>query len=395
MDNNFVLDLSDLSGEMRLLLDIMSAEGKDIGRSPGRKTDFRGIDWDLFLQLVIHHRVYPCIYTTLKNMEERQVPGRVLEALHHLYKRNAYEMLYLSGEMEQVSRLAANEQIRALFLKGPVLADYLYGDLSLRSSMDLDLLIQSCDLYKMERLLVQLGYEKDDYIQSVLSDWKWRHHHITFLHPKKGIKLEIHWRLNPGPGKEPSFHQFWERKALSPLTNHPVYMLGREDLFLFLITHGARHGWSRLRWLEDIRRLVKQPLDWKRLHLLLKSYQYVHVGGQALILASELLNTRVTAEMKGLLKPRSRQLAQDAVFYIKEMVNLHTPPLPEHVARHHQRHLFSLMSGQQKLLFISSFLYPYHEDAETLPLPKKLHFLYFPLRPVLWAWRKTKKRAFS
>ena len=36
-----------------------------------------------------------------------------------------------------------------------------------------------------------------------------------------------------------------------------VYILGREDLFLFLVSHGARHGWSRLRWLIDIHQIVK------------------------------------------------------------------------------------------------------------------------------------------
>ena len=106
---------------------------------------------------------------------------------------------------------------------------------------------------------------KDDYIVKVLNDWKWRHHHITYFHPQKKIKLEVHWRLNPGPGKEPCFNELWERKRISSLTSFPVYFLGREDLFLFLVSHGARHGWSRLRWLVDIHQLVKQELDWSKL----------------------------------------------------------------------------------------------------------------------------------
>ena len=52
------------------------------------------------------------------------------------------------------------------------------------------------------------------------------------------------------------------------------------------------------------------------------------------------------------------------------MVNLHTDPVPEDVAKYHKRHLFSLMSNQQKIFFILSFLYPFPTDAETLPLPK-------------------------
>ena len=77
------------------------------------------------------------------------------------------------------------------------------------------------------------------------------------------------------------------------------------------------------------------------------------------------------------------------------MVNLHTDPVPENVAMYHKRHLFSLMSKRQRFIFIMSFLYPYPEDAEVLPLPKNLQFLYFPLRPFLWAWRKSTKRALS
>ena len=86
-----------------------------------------------------------------------------------------------------------------------------------------------------------------------------------------------------------------------------------------------------------------------------------------------------------------KQLAQEAIFYLEEMINLHTDPVPENVAKYHKRHLFSLMSNKQKIFFIMSFLYPYPEDAETLPLPKYLHFLYFPLRPFLWVWRKNKE----
>lgn len=40
-----------------------------------------------------------------------------------------------------------------------------------------------------------------------------------------------------------------------------------------------------------------------------------------------------------------------------------------------------------------SYLYPYPIDAKILQLPKTLHFLYFPLRPLLCFWRKTRKHA--
>ncbi|KHE71670.1 nucleotidyltransferase family protein, partial [Halobacillus sp. BBL2006] len=162
------------------------------------------------------------------------------------------------------------------------------------------------------------------------------------------------------------------------------------DLFLFLVSHGARHGWSRLRWLVDIHQLMKQDLSWVQVNSNLSRYHFQEEGAQACILSSELLASPVNGEVK--LNKKSHSLAQQAVFYLETMINLHNLPLPEEVAHYHKRHLFALMSYQQKLFFILSFLHPYPEDAQLLPLPKRLHFLYFPLRPFLWGWRKTTKK---
>ncbi len=393
MDNDFGLDVELFPKELTLLLSLMRMEqGK--GVPSNNKEWLNDIDWGLFLQLARHHRIYPVLYTNIKKVDGAGIPLHVIQTLHKEYQSNIFQMLYISAEMEHICKQFSEHHIRTLLLKGPVLAADLYGELALRTCGDLDILTPINDLDRAEELLEKLGYVKDDYIETILDDWKWRHHHITFFHPHKRIKLEIHWRLSPGPGKEPSFNELWERRRISTLTGHPVYFLGSEDLFLFLVTHGARHGWSRLRWLTDIDQITQKRLDWNKINMLLHEYQYLHLGGQALILASRLLHTPISKEMEALTAvKRSNRLAQDALFYIKQMVNLHTDPVPEDVAKYHKRHLFALMSKQQKFLFIASFLYPYPKDAETLPLPANLHFLYFPLRPFLWVWRKARKHA--
>ncbi|MFB3170646.1 nucleotidyltransferase family protein [Neobacillus sp. 179-C4.2 HS] len=392
MDKNFKLELTNFPKELILLLEIMKLEEND--RLEALKIGyFEDVNWDMFLQLVKHHRIYPTIYLKLRKLTLDWIPTYVKEELSILYKNNTIKMLYLSGEMEQISKLLADSKIELLFLKGPILATALYGDLSHRTCSDLDILIPISKLEEAEKLLLEDGYIKDDYIVSVLNDWKWRHHHITFYHPKKKIKLEIHWRLNPGPSKEPKFADLWKRKRLSSLTNrYPIYYLGNEDLFVFLVTHGARHGWSRLRWLIDIVELSKQDLNSTEIIRLLRKYQTPHLGGQVLILNSELFNVNLNEKMLELVGgTRSEKLAQEALFYIRQMINLHTYPLPQEVDEYHKKHLFSLMSNRQKFFYILSFLYPFAIDTETLPLPKILHFLYFPLRPILLLWRKTRK----
>lgn len=390
--DRFSLDLAGMPKELRFILTLLKMDN-DTDGNPVSHTE---IDWDLFVDLAMHHRVFPVIYARLKMLDEGVIPAFVQKTLYNQYKRNTFQMLRLSAEMEQVSRLFSAEKVRLLFLKGPMLGHDLYGDISLRTSGDLDMLISINQLEDAEKLLLKMGYEKDDYFKTVLNDWKWRNHHVTFFHPEKRMKLEIHWRLNPGPMKEPGFNILWKRKGRSEITSYPIYTLKREDLFLFLLSHGARHGWSRLRWLIDIHLLMDQELDWQEIHNKLKKYNLLHIGGQGIILASQLLNAKIPNEAKTLVvNRRSEKLAEQALFYLESMINLHTEPVPENVARYHKRHLFSLMATQQRVCFILSFLYPYPEDAETLPLPKRLHFLYFPLRPFLWIWRKTRNHALS
>jgi hypothetical protein len=392
MDRHTSLDISNIPKELLLILEIIKYN-KDV-ENKNLSTWTNEVDWNIFLELALHHRVYPILYTQIKLIEDNLIPPNIAEKLYQYYRRNTFQMLYLSAEMEQVSRICSDHLIRILFLKGPVLALDLYGDISYRTSSDLDILVSIHDLQKVEELLMKSGYEKDDYIETILGDWKWRHHHITYYHSGKKIKIEIHWRLNPGPGKEPSFADLWERRRTTFTLKYPISYLGLEDLFLFLVCHGARHGWSRLRWLKDVDQIVRKDINWSKLTQLFKKYNSYQVGGQAMILSSQLINTQLPQEIKELFSgPRPRQLAQEAIFYLERMVNLHSEPVPEEVEKFHKSHLLSLMSIRQRLLFFMSYLYPYSKDAETLPLPKYLHFLYFPLRPFIWAWRKTRNHA--
>lgn len=388
MNKTAELNLTNIPKELKLILEIIKIDSND----RIIKECLEGIDWDLFLQQAIHHRLYPLLYPKIIKMENSWLPLNIIESLSRHYKRNTFQMLHLCGEMEYLSKLLMENSIRPLFLKGPVLATDLYGEISMRTCGDLDILIPIDDVERANEVLSEIGYKKEEYIPTLLNDWKWRQHHFTYYHPMKGTKIEVHWRLNPVLSKEPTFNDLWRRKRKSSITTNPTYFMGKEDLFFFLVSHGSRHGWSRLRWLVDIHQIVKKDLNWDELTKLLKRYQSLHIAGQSLTLSSQLLNTSLTKDMQQLIRgSRTNKIAQDAIFFLERMVNLHTDPVPEDIANFHTKHLLSLMSFRQKVVYYLSMLHPYYIDAETMPLPKKLHFLYFPLRPFLWAWRKTMK----
>lgn len=414
MNNHLKMDLDFISNEFRVLLEILEADNDESIRNKQSEL-FANIDWELFIQLSMHHRVYPLIYSKLKRIDKEWIPSQIIQTLSHEYKKNTLQMLKLSGEMGELGELFNKNEIYLLFLKGPVIADDLYENISLRTSKDLDILIQKEDLRKAEHLLLSFGYERV-IAPSAPQEWKWTYHHEIYYNPYKKIQLEIHWRLHPRPSKEPSFDELWQRKRKSKLLAYPVYFLGKEDLFYYLIAHGARHGWFRLRWLTDIDQIVKKFINNEENNMLQSKYQFHHLGrqakllsGQALFLASQLLNTPLNEDMKKIAtRSRSRKLAKMAVFYMSEMTNtslsytkldkttlhkgylssLHLNIKKYLLVTHY---LFSLKSNLQKFFFIIRLFFPNSADTSTIILPKPFRFLYFPLRPFLWIWRKTKK----
>ncbi len=385
MEKDISLNLEQLPSEMQLILSIMTKNGQ-------RYQDLTKKDWSSFLEFTMHHRLFPLLYTQLSNLKDWEIPSHVINSLENRYRKNTFYMLHLTSQMELINEQFGQKGIDTLFLKGPILAKELYGDLSLRTCGDIDLLIKIDDLQTADRIMKSLGYQKDEYIKTVLNDWKWRHHHYTYFHEQHGTKVEVHWRLNPAPSNEPGFSELWERRRKSHIHEKcTLFMLGSEDLFYFLVTHGARHGWSRLRWLKDIHELINSELNWDKIDGHITQFKYRKVAGQALILSSSLFQTDLPKEAQSFISSQSLKLADQALFYLKTRVNLHSEPVPRDVAKYHALHLFSLMNFEQKLLHSLMILHPLYTDAETLPLPKRLHFLYFPLKPIIWIWRKTRK----
>ncbi|MFE4036191.1 nucleotidyltransferase family protein [Priestia sp. YIM B13489] len=395
MEDKLQINYKFQSNELRLLLELLKVEGK-INLKTNQPRSLKDFNWDHFLELVKHHRCCPLVYSKLRNTHESLIPSYIIEELYQEYKRNTFKMLQLTGEMEQVDKLCTEKHITLLFLKGPTIAYDLFGDISLRMSKDLDILVLEKDLEKTEKILLSMGYEKRE-IPMVLNEIKWRHYHITYYHTQKKIQIEIHWRLHPRSMEGGNFKELWSRKRESSLTKHPISFMGKEDLLLYLISHGSRHGWFRLRWLKDIDQMVRSNnINYEHFNLLAIKYRQEHLVGQAFQLANLLLGTPLHEDIqKFVVTERATELAKKAIPYIEEMVQLNVDVKPRDLDKSYRNYLFSIKSKRQKLKFFVILFYPSSTDEQTLKLPKTIHFLYFLLRPFLIVWRKIRKPLFS
>jgi hypothetical protein len=133
--------------------------------------------------------------------------------------------------------------IRALPLKGSLLARELYGDVAARSSIDIDVLVAPDDLRNAVTAVAELG-------------WRWQPSvwrvgglptlHETLVHPSLP-RVELHWRV----------HWYEQRFAVDALaraqqsaTGEPLQMEPVDGLVTLMLFY-ARDGFAGLRFPTD------------------------------------------------------------------------------------------------------------------------------------------------
>lgn len=161
---------------------------------------------------------------------------------------------------QAVAALRAHD-IPVAVLKGAPAALTIYGEVGVRTSIDIDLLIARKDLERAHEVLSQVGYERSEppcdatarqlgAVSRYGKDWAYDHEHSD-------TGIELHWRLfqNPrllghvGVGDAVD-------AVVSPGITLPV--LPRDLGTLYLTAHGAEHAWSRLKWLADLAAVLRQ-----------------------------------------------------------------------------------------------------------------------------------------
>ncbi|GAK38790.1 hypothetical protein TCA2_0516 [Paenibacillus sp. TCA20] len=367
--------------EFQFMCDLL-AEDRVTEQEIRQKYEVETIDWKEFNRLIYHHRIYPLIYARLQSFHE-VVPLDVMDQIQKAVTHNTFYMMRLTAEMERVTSVLEQQNIKVIMLKGPILAFELYGDLAHRTSKDLDLLVNISDVDASLNVLEKAGYIKKYDTPFIMEGWKWKDHHISLFHPEHKTQIEVHWKLNPSGAKDISFQELWNRRQTITIVEHEVSYLGKEDLFMYLVSHGARHGWFRLRWLMDIDLILRKNNTIHNFEYYAELHESEFYAGQAYLLCSRLLRAPLTSKMKELVEhAHTIKLTEYALNLILEEPDKETGI----------NYLKQIKSPKRRMIMLLGRLYPGPMDAELLPLPRKLHFLYIPLRPFLWMWRRIRQR---
>jgi hypothetical protein len=225
--------------------------------------DLHGLHWPSFLALAEAHAVTPML---CKALADAELPNIAAANLRSLREASVAASLAQSGELVRLAGLFAEHEIPVVALKGPLLSRYLYNDLGLRVSGDIDLLTRREHVVQIRGILLERGYrvKTTPHWKSSNACLRSRDNEMSFESPA-GVSIDIHWRLIPPFFAGPCDRlDPWNNTQTVLLAGRPVNTLTPEALFLFLCSHGSKHMFERLGWVCDIGQfLVVTPhLNW-------------------------------------------------------------------------------------------------------------------------------------
>jgi hypothetical protein len=255
------------------------------------------IRWDALFPLAEQHGVLPLLYLALSGVES-SVPEEQMRRLKQMYQANLHKALFLSREFIRIADCLEAIGIDFLPYKGLALAEALYGDIALRQSGDIDLIIRLRDLGRIREAVGKIGYtphtslsqsEQDAYLKAG--------YECAFDSALGHNLLEVQWAIQPRfYAVDFQMDGLFERAVPTSVAGHGSKTPAPEDLFIVLSLHAAKHAWGRLIWLCDLSRMAQCPsLNWRWIGSQAQRLGVVRIVRVGLLLAKWLLSDEVPA----------------------------------------------------------------------------------------------------
>lgn len=278
-----------------------------------------GIGWERFTGLAERHRVVPLVYRCLKSTAGELLPEKVLRRYQTLCRQIAAGNLFLTVELRRLLSLLTAEDIPAVPLKGPLLAQTIFGNVALRTFNDLDILIKREDLERATALLQAQGYLSTRTLTSSGQKVHLRTHHAYgFLHRQRNVFIELQWGISKN-----YFSVKLDFEALQPhlqslqFGGMEVQKIRDEFLLILLIVHGTKHAWQRLNWLCDVAELIhgNPALHWPTVITCARELRCMRMLGVGLLLTKTLLGVRLPEAITTLVQndPQLPRLAEEII----------------------------------------------------------------------------------
>lgn len=209
-----------------------------------------GVDQRLLLEHLERHRIVGLLGSRLLQTAADVVDPSLSDAIERRLRFSERVGTAHAMTADAILDRLTRAGIAATWLKGARLAEEAHGDVALRESADIDLLVGPDDLSDAATILEELGW-------TPFGDWTDRNGlprlHLSFVHQGMPV-VEVHWRVH-------WYESVFAAQALGRgrAESKGGVRLQDEDVLLFLLLFYARDGLAGLRLAMDALAWANRP----------------------------------------------------------------------------------------------------------------------------------------
>ncbi|MFI5232075.1 MAG: nucleotidyltransferase family protein [Gemmatimonadales bacterium] len=334
------------------------------------------VDWTEWLVLTRWHRLVPHAQRALGAVRA-VTPADCAESLMKETVTIAARALARTQQLGALLRALDEDGVPALPFKGPALSLAAYGELGVRDSVDLDVVVCPDDINRARECLVHMGYTPASAMSPAQERTLQRSFgHFVYAPPRDGVPVELHWRFAAPryPWSIPA-EEVLARAIRVDLAGFSAASPDKADQLLLQVMHGARHQWERLEWLVAFTQLLKRVgADEELLIERANANGSARALSLALRLAHDVLGAPLPAHLAALAdEERTAARAAQVVRALEAGVVSTDQP--------YRFNMGMMDHASDRARYVAlSVLAPTPREWELVRLPGWLVMLYYPIR---------------
>jgi hypothetical protein len=261
------------------------------------------VDWEYLLHLAEFHGVAPLIAHNInQNGLSNLIPESYLEQLNQIYNHNVFRNVFLSDKLIKLLTVFNQHGIEVITLKGIVLAEQLYTNFGLRTTTDIDILVQKEKMHLASSILLEMGYLES----TQKKEREHPFHRVYYNSVQFPLRIELHWDLDDPKIVEIPLAEIWHRAELLQFQGSLTTVLSPEDNLLYIANNLLTQDGQQLKYLCDITELIKinqDTLNWDYIIESAGPWGIIPAAYYSLKWARELLGAQVPASAMEALQP--------------------------------------------------------------------------------------------
>ena len=321
----------------------------------------------------------------VRNRSEGSPNGDWINEFSPWVRQHTFRVMQMVGEIGTISRALERTQVEAVFFKGAVLGEQIYGGPQNREFADIDVIVATEHRDEATKVLAELGYQpvvRDRLMRRAFFDYGGQHMHHN---AETGSTVDLHWRF-VGMGPFPlSAEEVLRNRTEISLGGARVPVASVEDLALILAGHGQKEGWASLGWTLDFAKFAaaNPAFDWARALARARALKCERPLLAAFLLVERLFGFAIDTEILARAKDQ-HQVAAEVKSIIERYKALATRGTEDDLGSASRLCDTRL---QRAKVFMALIVTRTIGDYEAMPLAPGLWWIYHITRPFRLAWR--------